>query len=270
MALPSIVDAPMPELPEVEFAVRALRRRLARRTIASVRAHHPAQRRTFPPSAERAVKDQRVARVERRGKHQLIHLANGATLLAHFRMNGDWAFGHSATALPPHARVSIDLTDGTRVVLTDSRALCTITYHKPGSPPALDLGPEPEDRALTPERLQQLFAGKRGPIKVVLLDQTVLAGVGNIYAVEALWRAQLSPRRAAASLTLRECAQLLRGLRKAFADGHVNAARYHAGARTVPFKVYDREGKPCRRCGRAISRITQGQRSTYFCPSCQR
>jgi formamidopyrimidine-DNA glycosylase len=260
----------MPELPEVEFAVRALRRRLVQRTIAAVRAHHPAQRRTLPASASRAVKGQRVARVERRGKHQLIHLANGATLLVHFRMNGDWAFGRSATALPPHARVSIDLTDGTRVVLTDSRALCTITYHSPGSPPALDLGPEPEDRALTPEALQRLLAAKRGPIKAVLLNQSVLAGVGNIYAVEALWRAQLSPRRSAATLTPRECAQLLRGLRKAFADGHVNAMRYHTGARTVPFKVYDREGQPCRRCGAAIARITQAQRSTYFCPHCQR
>jgi formamidopyrimidine-DNA glycosylase len=259
----------MPELPEVEFAVRALRKQLVRRTIASIRAHHPAQLRTLPASALRAVRGQRIARVERRGKHQLIHLANGATLLAHFRMNGDWDFGRSATALPQHARVSIDLSSGARVVLTDPRALCSISYHRPGAPPELNLGPEPEDRALTPASLRALLERKRGPVKVVLLDQAVLAGVGNIYAAESLWHAQLAPRRAAATLTLRECGQLLRGLRKAFADGHRNAARYYSDQRVVPFKVYDREGERCRRCGGKIARITQGQRSTYFCPRCQ-
>jgi len=260
----------MPELPEVEFAVKTLRRQLARRTIASLRAHHPAQRRALPPSALKAVRGQVIARVERRGKHQLIHLANGATLLAHFRMNGDWDFGRSATALPTHARVSLDLTNGVRVVLTDPRALCSISYHAPSAPPVLELGPEPEDRALTPPRLRALLQTKRGPIKVVLLNQAVLAGVGNIYAAEALWHARLSPRRAAAALTLRECGQLLRGLRKAFADGHLNAARYHTGARVVPFKVYDREGEPCRRCNAPVARIVQGQRSTYYCARCQR
>jgi formamidopyrimidine-DNA glycosylase len=259
----------MPELPEVEFAVGALRKRLVRATIASIRAHHPAQRRTLGTSAERAVRGQRIVRVERRGKHQLIHLANQAVLLAHFRMAGDWDFGRSATALPKHARVSIDLTNGARVVLTDPRALCSISYHRPGEPPDLDLGPEPEDPALTPARLRSLIAAKRGPIKVVLLDQAVLAGIGDIYAAESLWHAELSPRRAAAGLTLRECGQLLRGLRRAFADGHRNAARYYGGERVVPFKVYDREGEPCRRCGGSIARITQAQRSTYFCRACQ-
>jgi formamidopyrimidine-DNA glycosylase len=104
----------------------------------------------------------------------------------------------------------------------------------------------------------------------VLLDQSVLAGVGNIYAAESLWHAQLAPSRAAASLTPMECGRLLKGMRKAFADGHLNAARYHTGARTVPFKVYDREGEPCRRCKAKIARIVQAQRSTYCCPRCQR
>lgn len=261
---------PVPELPEVEHAVRLLRKHLERRTIASIRTHHPAQRRALAAPALRAVPGQRVARVERRGKHQLIHLASGAVLLAHFRMAGDWDFGRSATALPKYARVSLDLTNGARVVLTDPRALCSITYHRPGAPPELGLGPEPEDASLTAARLRTLLGPRRGPIKVVLLDQSVLAGVGNIYAAESLWHARLSPCRAASTLTLRECGQLLRGLRHALADGHRNAARYYGGARALPFRVYDREGQACRRCRGRISRIVQAQRSTYFCARCQR
>ena len=259
----------MPELPEVEFAVRRLRRRLVGRTIVALRAHHAAQRRTLGARVVARVIGTRVLGVERRGKHQLLHLADGATLLVHFRMAGDWAFTRRAAALPPHARVSIELDNAARVILTDPRALCTFTFHAPGAPPRLDLGPEPEDRSLTPTALRVRLSARRGAIKPVLLDQSVVAGVGNIYAQEACWHARLAPTARASSLTTARVARLLAGLRTSLGDGHVNAARYHRGERSIPFKVYDREGAPCSRCGSKIRRITQAQRSTYFCPRCQ-
>jgi formamidopyrimidine-DNA glycosylase len=259
----------MPELPEVEFAVRRLRRVLRGRQIVSLRAHHRAQRRDVTPRVVRAVAGRRVTDVQRRGKHQLLWLDDGAVLLVHFKMDGDWAFGRSGTALPHHARVSLDLHDGRRVVLVDPRAFCTMRWFAPGQPPELALGPEPEDAALTPAVLRMRLARKRGPIKPALLDQSVLAGVGNIYAAEALWHAGISPRAVAAALSADRASRLLDGLRAALADGHVNAGRYHRGERAIPFNVYDREGEPCRRCGRDVRRIAQAGRSTYFCARCQ-
>lgn len=259
----------MPELPEVEFAVRRLRRVLRGRVIAQLRAHHPSQRRTVTPRVARAALGRRIVAVLRRGKHQLIQLDNGATLLVHFKMDGDWVLGRRDTALPPHARVTLDLTDGRRAVLVDPRALCTVTWHAPDAPPELGLGPEPEDPALTPALFRARLAGKRGPIKPVLLNQSVIAGAGNIYAAEACWHARISPRAAASSLSLQRAARLLEGLRTALGDGHVNAGRYHRGERLIPFRVYDREGEPCDRCGSAVRRIAQAGRSTYFCARCQ-
>jgi formamidopyrimidine-DNA glycosylase len=239
------------------------------RTIVQVRAHHPSQRRALTPHVVRAVEGQGIADVERRGKHQLLHLVDGSVLLVHFKMDGDWVLDRRDRALPAHARVTLDLADGRRAVLVDPRALCTISWHAPGAPPALDLGPEPEDPALTAPVLRARLAPRRGPLKPVLLNQAVIAGVGNIYAAEACWHARLSPRAAAASLSLARVERLLAGLRTALADGHVNAARYRTGERTIPFRVYDGEGEPCHRCAAAIRRIEQAGRSTYFCPRCQ-
>lgn len=260
----------MPELPEVEFAVRRLRRAVRGRVLERIRAHHASQRRSLTAKVERAVAGLRVAAVERRGKHQLLMLDGGGTLLVHFRMNGDWDFGRRDTALPAHARVTFEFSGGRRAVLVDSRALCTVTWHPPGREPQLALGPEPEDPALTPTLLRQRLTRKRGPIKPALLDQALIAGVGNIYAAEACWHAKISPRAAADSLSAARVTALLKGLRTALADGHVNAGRYHKGERLIPFRVYDREGEPCTRCKATIVRITQAGRSTYFCPRCQR
>lgn len=259
----------MPELPEVEFAVRRLRRAIRARAIVRLRAHHPSQRRTVTPAVVRHVEGRVVAEVVRRGKHQLLILDDGATLLVHFRMNGDWVLDRCDTQLPPHARITLELDNNRRVVLTDPRALCTLTWHAAGALPDLGLGPEPEDPALTATALRSRLAGKRGPIKPVLLDQSVVAGVGNIYAAEACWHARISPRAAARVLSPARVERLLLGLRTALADGHVNAGRYHRGEREIPFRVYDRDGQPCNRCGNAIRRIVQAGRSTYYCPRCQ-
>lgn len=260
----------MPELPEVEFAVRRLRRAVRGRRLEQLRAHHPSQRRTVTPKVAAAAAGRVIAQVERRGKHQLLHLDDGAILLVHFRMDGDWVLDRRDTALPKHARVTFDLDDGRRAVLVDPRALCTVTWHAPGKPPELGLGPEPEDRKFSSEALRERLKRKRGPIKPALLDQSLIAGVGNIYAAEACWHAQISPRAIANALSADRATALLNGIRTALADGHVNAGRYHKGERLIPFNVYDREGEPCPRCSTPIVRIAQAGRSTYFCRSCQR
>lgn len=260
----------MPELPEVEFAVRRLRRAVRGKRIDGVRVHHRAQARALTATVIRRIAGRRITDVSRRGKHQLLHLDDGATLLVHFRLDGAWEFTRAGVALPRHARVTFDLESGRRLSLTDPRAICTVRYYAPQRPPEFDLGPEPEDVALTPALLRARLSAKRSAIKPSLLDQRLVAGVGNIYAQEACWRARISPEARANSLALRRVARLLDGLRVALADGHENAGRYHRGAQRIPFKVYDREGEPCDRCGASIRRIVQAGRGTWYCPKCQR
>jgi formamidopyrimidine-DNA glycosylase len=257
----------MPELPEVEAAAVVARRALMGRTLAEVTTHHAAQRRALPAEHAARCAGRRVTRIERRGKSQLLHLDDGAVLLVHFRMNGDWERTRTGASYPKFTRVAFDTADGRRLALVDSRALCTVTWHAPGHPPKLSLGPEPD--ALTTDTLGALLAGKRIPIKQALLDQKVVAGVGNIYAGEALWRARLDPRTPSRDVTGKRLVALVKGIKDAITDGFARQGRYRDGSRAHPFKVYDREGLPCKRCRTPIERMTQGARSTYYCPTCQ-
>jgi formamidopyrimidine-DNA glycosylase len=215
----------------------------------------------------RSLRGARVRAVERRGKHQLFMLEDGRVLHAHFRMTGDWTVDAASDPLPRFARAAITFTDDSRVVLDDPRALSTLDLHPAHAPPDLGLGLEPSDPNLTPDALVALFAKRRGPIKPVLLDQRVIAGLGNIYAAEALWHAKISPRARASSLTRPRVAALLAAIRKVIA--RATGARY-TDSSVSRLAVYDREGKPCRRCKTPIRRIVQAGRSTYFCPKCQR
>ena len=258
----------MPELPEVEHAVRRLRKALVGRVIVRVRALHPALRRTMTPARLRSLAGRTVRAVSRRGKHQLLHLDTGALLHVHFRMTGDWETHVSGSPAPAHVRFALDLDNGMTVVLSDPRALATVAFVRSAAdlPP---LGPEADDLSLTPDWLHAALDGKRGPIKTVLLDQRVLAGIGNIYASEALWHARVSPRAVAGSLSQDRVTRLLAGVRAALARGMARAGRYAEGD-SHEFLVYDREGERCHRCGARIRRIVHGQRSSYFCPKCQR
>jgi formamidopyrimidine-DNA glycosylase len=185
-------------------------------------------------------------------------------------MDGDWVLGRVGDQPTRAARVTIDLDDGVRVALEDPRALCTISYHPRGRPPRLVLGPEADDPALTSSVLRQALGQRRGAIKPVLLDQKLIAGVGNIYAGESLWRARIHPAVRAAAIGQVRAERLLDGIRSALADGVVNAGRYRAGVRAIPLDVYDREGEECSRCGGRIRRMVQAGRSTYFCGKCQK
>jgi formamidopyrimidine-DNA glycosylase len=256
----------MPELPEVERAVRIVREAVVGRTLESVRLLHPALRRRVAPRVLRALRGAMISRVERRGKHQLLHLVDGRILHVHFRMNGDWIVDRRNDPLPRFARAELTFTDGHRVVLDDSRALSTFDVHPADAPPTLALGPEPNDQALTPATLRAALAGRRAPVKVALLDQRIIAGLGNIYAAEALWRARIDPRVAAGTLDLAGARRLLSAIRAVISRATGGRYTERAGAR---LDVYDREGRACRRCGTPIERIVQAGRSTYWCPVCQ-
>jgi formamidopyrimidine-DNA glycosylase len=260
----------MPELPEVEEAMQRLRAAVEGRTIARVRTHHAAHARHIPDATARRLRQQKIMSVERRGKHQLLHLENGSTLHAHFRMNGDWLISTTDRPLDKFTRSSIELTDGTRIELHDSRALSSIKLHPKGEDPLPKLGVEANDLALDGSYLQAVLAKKKGPIKVTLMDQAVIAGLGNIYAAEALWRAKINPRSPASSISKARLIKLADAIHTTLEEENRAPGRYTDTENRERFNVYDREGLPCSRCASKIKRIPQGGRSTYFCPRCQR
>jgi formamidopyrimidine-DNA glycosylase len=256
----------MPELPEVEAAMDVLRSRAVGRTITQARVLHPALERRLTPAQLSALTGAIIRRVERRGKHQLLHLDDGRILHAHFRMNGDWELGDTGAPLPRFARAVFDFDDGSSLVFVDSRMLGTMDVHPAGAELDLGLGPDAADPEWTAARLAESLAGKRGPIKPALLDQRLVAGLGNIYAAESLWRARISPRLECGSLTRAQVGTLRKAIATVIA--RATGSRY-TNDDTVNLDVYDREGLPCRRCGTPIERVTQAGRSTYFCPHCQ-
>jgi formamidopyrimidine-DNA glycosylase len=208
-----------------------------------------------------------VQRVERRGKHQLLHLDDGSVVHVHFRMTGDWLIGQVGDDDARLSRAVLEFEDGTRVSLVDSRALATVALHDSATT-LPELGPEPFDATFSATSLGASLARRRGPIKPALLDQRVVAGLGNIYVAEALWLARINPRASAATLSAERRQRLVRAIRSVLR--RAPAGRYWADERTSRWRVYDREGKPCPRCRSTITRIVQAGRSTYFCPHCQR
>jgi len=259
----------MPELPEVERAARTLARVALGKTIAAVRAIHPSLRRKLPPSRARVAKGKRINTIERRGKHQLLRLDSGDTLVVHFRMNGDWEIGTTDDQLDRFARAVIELSDGTRISLVDRRALSSITLDREGSSSLPKLGKEASDPTLDADYFVEVLSRRKIPIKPALMDQSVLAGLGNIYAAEALWEAELDPRSPASKMSKEKLDKLLAAIRLVLSPRRRRPGRYTDTRGRDRFAVYDREGEICRRCGGKIQRIVQAGRSTYFCPDCQ-
>lgn len=256
----------MPELPEVERAARRIRRAVVGRTIARVRLLHPALARGMSARAAASLRKHTVTAVEQRAKHQLLVLDDGRSLHVHFRMAGDWQLDHTEDELPRSARASIDFTDGTRLLLVDPRALSSMLLLAKGTTPFAALGPDPSADDFA-DALASALARRTTAIKPALLDQRVAAGVGNIYAAEALWEARIDPRAPARSLTRTEVERLATAIRVVLDRGRIGGRRYRDGAASL--RVYDREGAPCLRCGTPIERIVQAGRSTCFCPHCQ-
>lgn len=275
----------MPELPEVEIAARNLRRWAPGRRIEEVELD-PRARRIVRPSAPaafaRALEGARFDGLRRIGKHLLVTLQkDGAALglLSHLGMTGKWLRREDDAAAPRHSRARFRLDDGATLHYEDLRLFGRLRV-VPGArfedvPDLAGLGPDPLEIGIDPARLAEGLARSRLPVKVRIMDQRLLPGVGNIYASESLFRARIDPRREARSLSGAEVRRLAAAIVEAMREGIARQERpeitYVEEGGENPFLVYGREGERCPRCRRAeIVRIVQAQRSTFFCPRCQR
>jgi formamidopyrimidine-DNA glycosylase len=296
----------MPELPEVETVARDLQRRVAGAVITDVdvrwdrTVRHPEPPERFAAELRGAV----IQRAGRRAKSVLLHLADGRVMTVALRMTGALIVAPSGTPDDPYARVVFHLADGRQLRFRDVRKFGRIGLWEGGglrrraaAPGAASRavrevrepyrvgdvfarhGPEPLARSFTAGRFEARLRGRSGRLKSLLLDQSFLAGVGNIYADEALWRARLHPLRTANSLSEAEVRRLHRAVRAVLRQGIANrgssisdyvGADGEPGDNAEQLAVYRRTGEPCLRCGREIARIVIGQRSTHFCPRCQR
>ncbi|MEE9615735.1 MAG: DNA-formamidopyrimidine glycosylase [Anaerolineae bacterium] len=271
----------MPELPEVETVARGLRASLVGHTITGVEVRWA---RSIIPSSPtvfaRRLTGQTVTGVGRRGKWVVITLSGGDTLLAHLRMTGQLVLGPGDFPGDRHVRVLFFLDDGWCLRFSDTRKFGRL--HLIDDPAGVlgGLGPEPLADDFTAARLREMLARRRGRIKPLLLNQRFLAGLGNIYTDEALWRARIHPLRQANSLTPTDVRRLHRAiravLRAAIAAGGTtlpDATYQQADGRSGEFAdrlaVYGRAGQSCPRCGTTIERFRVSQRGTHFCPRCQ-
>ena len=274
----------MPELPEVETVRARLEPKLVGRRIERVDIFDSRLTRPDDPAGVAAeLEGERVAALDRRGKYLIVRFESGRVLLIHLRMTGQLLHGNGG---PPatedvHRRAVVRLDDGSDVIYRDLRRFGTwqLIEEEDLQPYlAQRIGREPLVRSFTSKRLAEALEGRRAPLKSALLDQRRLAGVGNIYADEALWRARLHPLRVAGELDEAEVAALHRGIRAALKAGIARQGATLSNYRTPDgskgrmqeeFKVYGREGEPCERCGTPIEKIRAAGRGTWYCPSCQ-
>jgi formamidopyrimidine-DNA glycosylase len=273
----------VPELPEVETVRSRLAPALAGRAFERVDILDERLTRPFEPCAVAAeLEGERVESVERRGKYLIFRFESGRVLLIHLRMTGSLRHARRGK-LPddPHRRAVVRLDDGSDVAYRDVRRFGTWLLLEPGELDeylAARLGHEPLATDFTPKELGSQLAGRRAPIKALLLDQRLLAGVGNIYADEALWYARVNPLRPGGELMPAELRAICRGVRKAL---EIGIARQGAtlreystpdgspGGMQHAFRVYGRAGEPCERCGAPIEKTRAGGRGTWYCPACQ-
>ena len=276
----------MPELPEVETVCRGLSRQLRGRTFVQVTQHRSALRQPLPIDFADRLIGRRVEHIGRRAKYILVYLDDGTVIIAHLGMSGRMLIHQVPyTVTRRHDHVVFHTDDGSAVVFNDTRrfGLLTLAWadNLDHHPLLARLGPEPLDDAFGADTLARSLSGKRTPIKAALLDQRVVAGLGNIYVCESLYRARLSPRRLAETvigLRVRRLATALREvLSEAIAAGGSSLKDYlqasgELGYFQHRFAVYGREGRPCPECECAggVRRIIQSGRSTFYCPRRQR
>jgi formamidopyrimidine-DNA glycosylase len=293
----------MPELPEVETVRRGLAPAMEGRAFAKVELRRKDLRRPFPKGLATTITGRTVLALRRRAKYLVADLSGGESLVMHLGMSGsfrvdegertgrpgDFHYARSADAAHDHAVFTME--GGTRITYNDPRRFGSIdllpTAELDARPPLLGLGLEPLGGDLSPGTLAGLLAGKRTPLKAALLDQRVVAGLGNIYVCEALWRSHLSPLRPAGSIAGAGRPPSPAVKRLANAVGDVLTEAIAAGGSSLRnhvradgslglfqhrFDVYDREGAACRKrgCGGVVERVVQSGRSTFFCRSCQR
>lgn len=273
----------MPELPEVETVRAGLARLLPGATITGVRlGDYPATLDGITLEAFRAeVAGRRITSVERRAKYLLLRLEGGDAIAVHLRMTGELRVVPAGTTTGKHHRLALELDDERELRFNDVRKFGRVRLLRAADLAALHttLGPEPLDPELTPETFGARLAGRRRPIKSLLLDQSFLAGIGNIYADEALFAARIHPLRPAGSLSEAEAERLLEAIRAALTDAirhrgttlrDYRDALGQAGDNRRYLRIYPLpEGAPCPRCGEPVRRLVVGQRGTKLCPHCQ-
>lgn len=289
----------MPELPEVETVRRGLVPVMEGHVIARAEVRRPDLRRPFPPHLAERLTGARVLRLGRRSKYLLTELSSGETMIVHLGMSGrilvappgggggavigDHVHDHGRIAR--HDHLILTMETGARVTLNDARRFGSVdlvpTSEAAAHPLLSDLGPEPMGNGFSEETLGAALKGRRTPVKAALLDQRLIAGLGNIYVCEALHRAGIDPRRQAGRIAAPRVGALARAIREVLAEaiaaGGSSLRDYRQtdgelGYFQHAFRVYGREGEPCLRegCGGTVRRIVQAGRSSFFCPRCQR
>jgi len=270
----------MPELPEVETTVRGLERYLVGAHLARVIPRRAGLRRPFPPDLVQVMTGALVTGLARRGKYGVIHGDRGQSLVFHLGMSGSWRI--EPAELGRHDHLVLHTTSGHSLALCDPRRFGSVdlveTARLAEWPIFTALGPEPLDEGLNPVDLAAALAGRSRPIKLALLDQRIVAGLGNIYVCEALFRAKIAPGQPAGALDQPALTRLVMQIKAVLAEAIA------AGGSTLrdfaqvdgqlgyffnQFAVYERAGQPCPRCQAPIVRIAQGGRGTWFCQTCQ-
>lgn len=270
----------MPELPEVETTVRGLAGVLAGERLARVAVNRPDLRRPFPPDLVQALTGARVTALGRRAKYGLIQTDRGQTMVFHLGMSGRWRIDPAEP--DRHDHLLLETASGARLVLNDARRFGSVdltdTARLADFAPFAGLGPEPLGPDLTATHLARAFANRIAAVKLLLLDQRVVAGLGNIYVCEALHRAKIHPARAAGAVSRAALARLVPEIRavleEAIAAGGSTLRDYarpdgELGYFAKDWRVYGRADAACQ-CGGRIMRIIQGGRSSFFCPRCQK
>ncbi|MAP96456.1 MAG: DNA-formamidopyrimidine glycosylase [Ponticaulis sp.] len=283
----------MPELPEVETVRRGLAPYLENRLLTEVRLNRPDLRFPFAPGMTDRLNGARILRLTRRAKYILAETDRDDRLVIHLGMSGRFTiidpkqtaenapgmFVHAQETRPQHDHVVFRTEDGVEIVYNDPRRFGYMLMYGPkDEDPFRDVGPEPLSNEFSGPYLAHALKGRKMPIKAALLDQRIVAGLGNIYVCEALFRSGISPRRLAGNVGAKRCERL------AVAVRDVLSAAIEAGGSTLrdyahadgglgyfqhSFDVYGRETKPCHTCSAAIQRIVQSGRSTFFCANCQ-
>lgn len=272
----------MPELPEVETIATDLRHLLAGAEFTGVEVAWPSS--VAMPTVDefvRQVPGRKILDVNRRGKFLVLSLSGPSFLLIHLRMSGRVCVKPAIASLDSHARLIFHLSDGRRLLFSDPRKFGRVYWTTDPDLVLGDLGPEPLAENFTAKDLITLLAAHKGALKPLLLNQTILAGLGNIYTDEALFVAGLHPLRKASMLSATEGERLYEAIREVLGQAIVHRgttltderyldAECQPGSQAQYLCVYRRVGEPCPRCDAPIERITVGNRGTYFCPRCQR
>jgi formamidopyrimidine-DNA glycosylase len=276
----------MPELPEVELVAHALARIVAGRRILAAELLRPGLApETAPPDFARQLRGRRIESVGRRGKHILVRMDGALVLVVHLRMTGRFLYLPLEAVLPKHTHALFYLDNERRLVFTDQRRFgmmkLVAANQLDNAKELRKLAPEPFSDAFTPDYLHEALQRSRRTLKETLLDQTRVAGLGNIYAAEAMHIARVNPFAVAAKLSRRRVPRLHSAILEVLAEAIRHGSTmnvdpediegsYYGGGTQGHWRVYDREGEPCPACRSRVRRIMHAGRSTFFCPRCQR